>query len=155
MSKDATRELLDRQAIADLIHDYCRHVDENRADRLASLFFEDCVADYGPALGGPVTGAARLIEGLSAGLDRFEATHHQVSNIQLDFESPDRARGVTYVTAWHRMPGDTPDATVYGQYHDVFERRDGRWGIAERRILVSGETGFPIEWNRTPRKGRP
>ena len=71
--------------------------------------------------------------------------------IEIDFASPTRATGITYVTAWHRFPGDTPDATVFGQYHDVFERRNNRWRFAERQILVSGENGFPINWNQVPR----
>lgn len=126
-------------------------MDSYQPDEVAALFFEDCLTDFGPGLGGPMRGPDPVALALRTGLRGFEATHHQVSNILLTFESPDRVRGVTYVTAWHRFPGDRPDATVLAQYHDVFERRDGRWGFAERRILVSGETGFPIEWNRVPR----
>ena len=57
------------------------------------------------------------------------------------------------LAAWV-VPGDGADLTVYGQYHDVLERRDGRWGFTERRILVSGDSGSPVRWNRTPRSGR-
>ena len=147
-----SRELLDRQAISELIYRYCLHVDSYQMEALAEVFFEDCLTDYGPALGGPVRGRDAVMQALSSGLRSFEATHHQVSNILLHFASPDRATGTSYVIAWHRPPGDAPDVTVYAQYHDVFERREARWGIAERRILVAGETGFPIEWNRVPRE---
>jgi len=147
-----SQELLDRQAITDLIHRYCLLVDGNRIAEVASLFFEDCVTDYGPTLGGPMKGREPLAKMLSAGLRMFEATHHQVSNILLDFEGPDRARGTTYVTAWHRSPGDAPHAVVWARYDDVFERRDGHWGFANRRILVAGDTGLPVEWNPIPRQ---
>jgi ketosteroid isomerase-like protein len=141
-----------RQAIHDLVHAYCRHVDANEPERVAELFFDDCAVDYGPGLGGPIEGRETLAKTLGSGLAHFEASHHQVSNIEIEFASETRATGIAYVTAWHRFPGDTPDATVFGQYHDVFERRDGHWGFAERRILVSGEIGFGVEWNRTARR---
>lgn len=143
-------EARDRQEIADLIHTYCLHVDGNELDLVMEVFFEDGLADYGP--GGPTRGREAIGKLIAAGLANFEASHHQVSNILLQFETPDRATGVTYVTAWHRFPGDAPDGIVRGQYHDVFERREGRWGIAERRILVAGETSFPADWNRVPRR---
>ena len=151
-SQSRIEELVARQHIADLIHAYCRHVDANEPDKVAELFSADCVVDYGPGLGGPIRGAEALAAALGPGLARFEATHHQVSNIELTSLSRNRATGIAYVTAWHRFPGDTPDAVLYGQYHDVFQRHHGRWEIAERRLLASGETGFNVEWLRIERK---
>jgi hypothetical protein len=145
-------ELMARQRIADVIHAYCLHVDRNEPKKVAALFSTDCVVDYGPGLGGPIDGAEALAAALAPGLARFEATHHQVSNIQLAFESRNRATGLTYVTAWHRFPGDTPDATLYGQYHDVFVRTHGQWQIAERRLRASGQTGFDIAWTPIGRR---
>lgn len=150
---DETLRLLDRLEIHDLIHEYCLRVDRYEPEGVAELFFDDCLVDYGPQLGGPETGRARLADKLRTGLGNFEATHHQVGNIQLRFEADERATGITYITAWHGGRGSAPDFIVYGQYHDVFERRDGRWGFAQRSILVAGHNGPPIDWNRTPRSG--
>lgn len=147
-------EMRDRQAIADLIHRYCIHVDQYQPEEVAKLFLEDAVVDYGPALGGPMKGREPLVRTLRLGLANFEATHHQVSNVLLDFEGEDRARGVTYVTAWHRPKREAPDMIVRARYDDVFERREGAWGIAERRILVAGQTGAALDWNPIPRNGR-
>lgn len=148
ISEQAARmqEITARQQIADVIHAYCLHVDRNEPDAVAALFTADCTVDYGPAFGGPMRGPAALAAALTPGLARFEATHHQVSNITIALESPNRATGLSYVTAWHRYPGDTPDAVLYGQYHDVFIRHHGRWRIAERKLLASGQTGFDIAW---------
>ena len=153
-SEDKLEELTARQQIADVIYAYCLHVDLNQPDEVAALFTDDCVVDYGPGLGGPIHGAKALAAGLDPGLARFEATHHQVSNIQLTFDTPDRATGVTYIHAWHRFPGDTPDADLYGQYHDVFVKREGRWSIAERRLLAAGQRGFAVEWASIGRRER-
>lgn len=141
----------DRQAITDLIYRYCLHVDQYEPDKVATLFLDDCVVDYGPGMGGPMEGPAAVEKALAQGLRFFEATHHQVSNILLDFETADRATGITYVTAWHRPPGDAPHAIVWARYDDVFERRDGAWGFAERKILVAGQAGFHVDWNPIPR----
>jgi hypothetical protein len=154
MPGDALQRLLDREAIADLVHEYCVRVDRYEPERVAELFFEDCRVDYGPSLGGAETGREPLARKLRLGLGQFEGTHHQVSNLQIRFESENRATAISYVTAWHGVPGDGADLTVFGQYHDVLERRDGRWGFAERRILVSCDSGSPVRWNRTPRAGR-
>ena len=94
MTETAIRELLDRQEIHDLLHAYCRLVDGNEPERVAELFVHDCVADYGPGLGGPVRGREALGKLLASGLGHFEATHHQVSNIEIDLTSESHATGV-------------------------------------------------------------
>jgi hypothetical protein len=42
----------DRAALADLVHDYARLVDECEPEGVAALFTDDAKIDYGPALGG-------------------------------------------------------------------------------------------------------
>ena len=42
------RELVDRQAIADVIHAYCFHFDQNEPERVAELFTANATVDYGP-----------------------------------------------------------------------------------------------------------
>ncbi len=147
MSTDLER-LLDRQAIVDLLHTYCRNIDLGQADAAFSLFTEDCAADYGPSLGGAVRGREALRRALgAAATGPIIATRHMVSNIEVVFETDDLARGTTYLYAWHRFADGHPDGHIYGQYHDVFVRTDDGWRIAERRLEVAGESGFPLDWN--------
>ena len=142
---DAVRQLIDRQAITDVIHEYCRNVDLYRLAVVAALFTDDCLVDYGPTLGS-ATGAREVASTLAAGLVRYRATSHHVSNVQLAFDGPDRATGVTYVYAWHRMRNGRPDAHLWAQYHDVFVRCGVEWRIAERRLKVAGQAAFDIGW---------
>jgi ketosteroid isomerase-like protein len=142
----ALQQLVDRQAIVDVIHAYCRNVDLVRADEVAALFTEDCTVDYGPGLGEPTHGAAQLAERLGRGLPRFAATSHHVSNIEVSFETPDTARAVTYLYAWHRYPDGSPDAHLWAQYHDRFVRTAAGWRIAERVLKVAGQEAFDVEW---------
>lgn len=135
-------ELVAREAITEVLNAYCAHVDANEPEKVAALFQSDCTVDYGPGLGGPIEGAEALAKGMGPGLARFDATHHQLSNVRISLEGRDRATAVSYVTAWHRFPGDTPDAILYGQYHDVLVRHHGKWRFQERRLLAAGESGF-------------
>jgi len=111
----AVRELVDRQAIADLIHAYCRHFDQNEPEQVAALFTDDAVVDYGPEAA-TIVGSASVAATIAVGLEQtFAATSHHVSNIQLDFDGPDRATGVTYLYAWHRYRDGSPDGGRRGQ----------------------------------------
>lgn len=147
-------DLHDQKAITELLHAYCRGVDSIDESILSSIFTSDCVVDYGPGMGGPRAGSESVVGGLLAGLPRFAATHHQISNIEISSDGPDRAVGVTYVTAWHRFDDGRPDAVLMGQYHDRFRKTDAGWRIAERSLLVAGQQHFDIEWRMIPRRGR-
>lgn len=149
---DSFSAIRDRLAITALIHAYCRHVDLLEVRELGKLFTDDCVVDYGPGLGGPRHGREALESALARGLPRFSATSHHVSNIDIVLDG-ERASGVSYLLAWHRMADGSPDALLFGQYHDRFVRIDGGWRISERRLLVAGEAGFPIAWNPIGRGG--
>jgi ketosteroid isomerase-like protein len=142
----ALEHLVDRQEIVDVIHAYCRNVDLVRADEVAALFTDDCIVDYGPGLGDPTHGSAALAERLGRGLPRFAATSHHVSNIEVVFEGRNAARSITYLYAWHRYPGDAPDAHLWAQYHDRFVRTAQGWRIAERMLKVAGHEAFDVEW---------
>lgn len=154
MSADVLRELVDRQGILDVVHAYCRGVDSIDESVLNTCFTDDCVVDYGPGMGGPRRGRQVIVAGLVAGLPNFAATQHQVSNVEIAFDGADAARGITYVTAWHRFSDGRPDAVLRGQYHDRFERTASGWRIAERVLFATGQENFDIPWRMVPRPGR-
>ena len=146
LTTDRIAALEHRVAITELLHAYCRFVDLLATHELVELFTEDCVIDYGPGLGGPILGREALEAALARGLRRFAATSHHVSNVEITVQG-DVASAICYVLAWHKMTDGSPDACLFGQYHDRFVRTDGSWKVAERRLLVAGETGFPVAWN--------
>jgi ketosteroid isomerase-like protein len=151
---DALQQLLDRQEIVDVIHAYCRNVDLVNAAQIAALFTDDCVVDYGPGLGRPTQGSRELEERLARGLPRFAATSHHVSNIEVTFgDDGSTASTVTYLYAWHRYPGDAPDAHLWAQYHDRFVRTAEGWRIRERVLKVAGEENFDVDWHPIGRRG--
>lgn len=140
--------VLDRQAIADLLSQYCERLDEYDLDGVAGTFTEDVVTDYGPGRGGLVTGRAQVRARIAAGQAVFRRTCHQLGQTRIVAgPGEDEASGVTYVTAWHERFDDHRE-TVRLRYLDRFRRDgDGAWRIAERRIEVMGVEGFEgVEW---------
>jgi SnoaL-like domain len=135
------RELIDRQQIADLLHAYCREVDLCHPAGITALFNADAVGDYGPRLGGVMRGQDELLAFFS-GLTMFTGTSHHLSNIMIEFDGPDGASSVSSLFAWHRFPGDAPDAYLHAQYHDRLVRTPSGWRIAERVLRMVGQTGF-------------
>jgi ketosteroid isomerase-like protein len=138
----AIRELVDRREIERLIFAYCRHFDQNEPHAVAALFTEDAVVDYGPELPN-IAGSASIAETIAVGLERtFAATSHHVSNVQIDFESPDRAVSLSYLYAWHRYVDGRPDGELWGRYHHRFERTEGGWRISQLVLTAAGSKDF-------------
>lgn len=59
---------------------------------------------------------------------------HRVSNHLVDIVDADHATGIVYLAAEHQMH-DGSWARLAGAYEDEYERRDGVWLIARRRLL--------------------
>lgn len=154
MSDLRIERLIDRQEIADLLAEYCRALDLMDLPAIAKVFTADCRVEYGPEERLQSTGAEAVARSLER-MWRWARTSHHLSNIQVEFESPDAARAVSYVIAWHERP-DGSTATVLGQYHDRLRRTEEGWRIAERRMLMNGNTaGFTVNLYRTPRRLAP
>jgi len=66
-------------------------------------------------------------------------TKHLATNILIDVESRDTARGISYLTMIATMPGDakppfTSAGPIYfGEFKDRFVRENGAWKFLERR----------------------
>ena len=145
------RQLVDRDDIAHLLHEYCRGLDLMDLAVIAGVFTEDCVVEYGPDEHLRSRGANGVATALRR-LWRWKRTSHHLSNIQVTFEDDDHARAVSYVIAWHERP-DGSTATLWGQYHDRVVRTDRGWRIAERRQLMNGnDAGFDVNIFRLDRR---
>ena len=154
MTDPRIERILDRQAIADLLTEYCRALDLMDLEAIAKVFTADCRVEYGPEERLTSHGAAGVAKSLER-MWRWARTSHHLSNIQIEFEGTDEARAISYVIAWHERP-DSSTATVLGQYHDRLRRLTEGWRIAERRMLMNGNTeGFTVNLFRTPRRPAP
>ena len=150
---DPITQLLERQRITQVIHDYCRQIDDCRPASVAALFAPDAVFVTSAGRNGAARGRTAIEERVRKLLSSFEATSHHVSNISIDFQGPEQATAYTYLFAWHRFTTARPDGYLWGRYDDRFERTEAGWAIAERTLLIAGEYDFPFRWVPVPGRG--
>jgi SnoaL-like domain len=154
--QSALRRLMDKDEIIDLVHQYSYYVDHRRMDKVFDLFIDDCVIDYGPALGPPMHGLAafRAMAGGGGGGGSgsgdggggsLAATSHHNANILITFEDDDRASVRTSMYAWHKLSDGTAPR-LWGYYHDTVVRASNGWRFATRQLRILGNEDWDAEW---------
>ncbi|MCU0908982.1 MAG: nuclear transport factor 2 family protein [Rhodobacteraceae bacterium] len=144
----------DRAAIADLLADYCRHLDAMDLPALAALFTPEAAVTYGDAPALNAAGRA-AIEASLARMWRWRRTAHHLTTLRLWADGPDTARSEARVIAWHER-GDGRTATVHGRYLDRLVRGADGWRIAHRRMEELGsDAGFTVPLHPAPRAAPP
>jgi len=140
----ALRQLLEKQAIAELHYAYAEGIDRRDHRLLESVFTPDCQLHYG-AYDHPAT---VLIDSWHAAQPSpLRMTHHLYGNIVVRFHGSDRARSITYFFAHHRAcHGDRlMDEMVRGRYLDRLLKQDGQWRFAERTIVFDWSKVAPAD----------
>jgi hypothetical protein len=129
----ALRELLDKQAIAEVVLRYCRGIDRMDRELVRSCYHADATDSHGSFEGG----VDAFLDWVWRLLSRYESTMHFVGNLLVE-PSGDVARAETYGIAYHRAASDDPklELTTGFRYVDRFERRAGEWRIAKRIALT-------------------
>lgn len=126
------QELLDREAIRDVVLRYCRAVDRCDEELLRSVYWPDAIDHHGVASGT----VEELVASLMPILRSTDQNSHQIGNILIELAAP-RAAVESYVLAYHRLRTDQgpQDLFVGARYVDRMEKRGEEWRIAERRVL--------------------
>lgn len=123
----------DKDAIRELLAEYCFRLDDGRYDDMAALFTEDGTWDtaFGKATGrAAIAGLARSLRA-RAGPDRPRAVH-LVTNIAIALDST-RARVRSNWMVMQNSPAG-PKIGSGGAYIDDIVERDGRWLFHYRKI---------------------
>ena len=124
-----------RQAMRDLVTDYCQGFDNGDFERFLSIWWEDCIWDIGAPFG-RFDGHAGIHKAVKEVLwPVWRETHHLSSNLRIDFQDADNARGVCDCDCM----GATRDNVVQmisATYTDHFQRRNGVWRIARRDVKI-------------------
>ena len=95
----ALQELLDKQALWELVHRYCRAVDRADEEMLRSVYHPDALDEHG-AYNGGVDGFIDYVKNTSHTLDpevRKNPTRHVLHNVVFEVDG-DTAWGESYVT---------------------------------------------------------
>lgn len=142
-----------RSAIENLLYRYAELIDAGDFDGVGALFSH---ATYRAADGPPLRGAAvaainrRLVILYQDGTPR---TRHLVTNASIEVDAAaGRATSRSTFTVLQAPPGQPIRPIVGGRYHDAFERVDGLWRFAERRILIDlvGDVSRHLRTDRLP-----
>lgn len=140
MDENTLQQLVDRQAITDGLHWYTRWVDLNRVDRQVEIFTEDGRITFRGDDNWTV-GRANIEALITPLVAAYAATHHYISNININFDGADEAHSECYLHAWHRPADGSADFTLFAQYHDDWVRTDDGWRIRQRRLKTAGTIG--------------
>jgi len=133
---DRLRALTDREEIRDVLARYFRGVDRADWELVRACYHDDALDQHGPLFDGK---ASDFVDWVSAWLpQRFAMTMHVGGQSLIDLDG-DVAQSETYAVAFHRTHPDedgvASDLTVAARLLDRFERRDGVWRIAHRRLI--------------------
>ena len=137
----SVRQLVDRQAINDVLLRYCRGIDRGDFDLVRDCYHAGAHDHHGEFVG-PVE---EFIPWVIDQVARFASTTHMLGNVLVEFgDDPAVAWSEAYCLAFHRLAGDDmrpPRDSIAGcRYVDRFEDRGSGWRIAHRRVVV--------DWNR-------
>ena len=124
-----------RTAMHDLVSDYCHGFDKRDWDKFLAIWWDDCVWEIGPPFG-DFEGHAGIEKAVKEILwPAWLASSHFTTNLVIRFDGNDRAEGLCDVDCI----GTTSDGvaqTVSATYADNFERRDGVWKTARRKVTM-------------------
>lgn len=128
-------ELESRAALRDLVSDYCIGFDTHDWDRFISIWHTDCVWKIEPVFGvfeGHVGIKRAVFEVL---YPLWRETHHLTSNLRVEFQDADHARGSCDVDCMGALTDNTVQM-ISATYFDDFERRKGVWKIVCRDVKM-------------------
>lgn len=158
LERYSPQRIADRMQIQDVMYRWCRAVDRLDYNEIRSVFHPDANDSHGVYNGG-IEG---LIEWIRERHKSIPFSMHQVSNMLIEFASPDVALAETYLRTTQRYPkeamaalaqlasvgDDAPetgrDLWTCSRYLDRFERRNGEWRIADRVVIQDWKLITPL-----------
>jgi hypothetical protein len=134
------QQLLDKQAIAEVIYLRARAADRGDAPLAHACYHPDATERHGKFEGT----AADFIDMVSSTTSPKPRTTargmlHLITNVLIEFSDADHAFVESCYFAYCQM-ADGTDAEIGGRYLDKVERRDGRWAIVHRDCV--------FDWSR-------
>ena len=132
--------------ITQVLYRYCRGVDRGDRELIRSVYHPDASDDHGSWKGAGVDFADYIVDSMDGATI---AAQHQITNTLIEVDG-DSAACESYFLAFHPtrdQAGDETLAIAAGRYLDRFERRDGAWRIADRRVV--------LDWTRENVEGVP
>ena len=137
------RDLLDRDAVWQVMQRYARGLDRMDNALALSCYWPEAIEDHSQFVGSPAD-FVRYADGVTAS---FVTCAHALHNHTCELAG-DEAFAETYFTFTGTL-AQPPHFLSTGRYVDHFVRRGGEWRIANRVTIVEGSYGLmPTELGR-------
>ena len=125
-----------RQAIRDLVSDYCHGFDKREFERFLAIWWQDCSWDIGPPFG-----SFSDHDGIRTAIHdvlwpAWAHSLHLTTNLRVAFEDNNHATGVSDVHCVGSLAGETTCTVVGASYFDHYERRGDTWKILRRAVTI-------------------
>ena len=144
MADSTLQDLIDKQAIRDVLSRYCRGLDRMDKEMAYAVWHERGTAFYDGIFEGTGHGFIDWVWEAHAGMERHS---HQITNVLIELDG-DRAASESYVTValWTRPDADGKQNELVGRgrYLDRWEKRGDVWAIEHRIHLLDMSTVLPL-----------
>ena len=127
----AIQDWLDKQEIREATMRYCRGVDRCDADLISSAYRPDAHDDHNVREFTGETVGVGIVKWIR---EIMELTNHQITTQVIELYG-DTAACESYFTEVDIMKGGQRLHSI-GRYIDRFEKRDEKWKIIDRRVVV-------------------
>ena len=125
------QDLLDREAIRDCLHRYCRGIDRADEDALRSAYWPDATDEHGAYRGSATGFIDQALPKLRAG----GRCVHAICNMGIDLRGDGAVVESYFIALQVSAAAATRETFLAGRYLDQFERREGEWRIAARTVV--------------------
>ena len=142
----AIQELIDREAIRDLVLCYSRAIDRKDVGLLRDLYTEDATDTHGDTFDGSAEDFCVFIEG---SLPHMTYSGHHACNHMISIDG-DEGNGEVYALAFHVVPdmenpGKQIEDFMAVRYIDNYRRcGDGKWRFSKRVVTYDMQLQRPF-----------
>ncbi|MEO1310877.1 MAG: nuclear transport factor 2 family protein [Pseudomonadota bacterium] len=141
--------LLDKQAIYEVLVKYCRGADRGDADLIAECYHPDAHENHGGTFDGSAEAYVSMLRKVLPTAGRMT---HLITNILIELDGH-AAQTECYILTFSRRGEGTDeayDSLTSARLIDDFEKRDGAWKIARRRLAWEWNHEMPYRetWGR-------
>ena len=130
-------ELVEIEAIKNVRYLYCHYFDGQQVEKLADLFTDDAICEFGPNYGGDWVGKEQIHENFahfSIAEGKVHDVMHAVTNPWIRLIDDATAHGRWYLLDILTREGNENPLGLFGIYDDVYKKVDGQWLIHRTRI---------------------
>lgn len=145
IDENALQQMIDKDAIRELVLLYSRAVDRKDVALLRDLYTEDATDSHGDSFDGPADAYCDFIE---KSLPYMPYSGHHVCNHLISVDG-DEANGEVYALAYHVIPtreGGQEEDFMAVRYIDNYRRcADGKWRFSKRVVTYDFKLRRPFD----------